>query len=127
MGEGGYGRVFRVMNLKNEELRAVKIIRKSELMRHLAEISIMKECDHPSIIQIFEIFEHGDFCYIVMEYCAGGSLLNIIKTGKLLGNQNLCKLIIKQVLEGLVYLENKKIAHRDIKPENIVLLEPFDP
>jgi serine/threonine protein kinase len=54
----------------------------------------------------------------VLEYCPDGSLVNLI--GKI--DDNKAKQIIKQILEGLVYIHGKKIIHRDIKPENILMM-----
>ncbi len=54
----------------------------------------------------------------MLEYCPDGSLVNLI--GKI--DDNKAKQIIKQILEGLVYIHGKKIIHRDIKPENILMM-----
>ncbi len=55
-----------------------------------------------------------------MEYISGGSIKYILdKYGPL--NENLIKIFLKQVLEGLEYLHSKGIVHRDIKSANILL------
>ena len=33
------------------------------------------------------------------------------------------KMILRNVLQGLAYLDSKRIIHRDIKPENIIVRE----
>ena len=55
---------------------------------------------------------------VVLEYCPDGSLVNLI--GKI--DEQQTKQIMKQIVEGLVYIHRKKIIHRDIKPENILML-----
>ena len=44
----------------------------------LSEISILSKLTHPSIMQIYEIFEDNVNIYIVSEYCKGGELFDII-------------------------------------------------
>lgn len=60
-------------------MRAVKILTKqqmteSERSEMINEINILKEMDHPNIVNIYEYFEDAQFLYIVMELIEGGCL-----------------------------------------------------
>ena len=48
-----------------------------ELVR--IEIEILKICQHPYIIKLYDVFENIDYIYIIMEYCSGRDLLSCIK------------------------------------------------
>ena len=48
-----------------------------ELVR--TEIEILKICQHPFIIKLYDVFENIDYIYIIMEYCSGRDLLSCIK------------------------------------------------
>ena len=37
-------------------------------------------------------------------------------------SQNMVLIILQQVIEGLIYIRNKKLIHGDIKPENILIV-----
>lgn len=83
----------------------------------------MAKIQHPSIIKVYDIFINKNSYYVVMEYCKGGSIIDMIdrferKSERLIAN------IIKQLLGALSYLHSMNIVHRDIKLENIVFLEP---
>ena len=57
-----------------------------------------------------------------MELIEGESLLNYVRSfpdRKL--EENNCKLIFKQIIEGLLYLHENNVSHRDIKLENIII------
>jgi len=59
--------------------------------------------------------------WIVMEYCDVGSVRNLIDvTGEYLSEQ-LIRIVLKQVLRGLVYLHSKGIMHGSTKAANILM------
>lgn len=41
-------------------------------------MSILKQLDHPNIINYYEIFNDDNNVHIVMEYCAGGDLIDSV-------------------------------------------------
>ena len=71
--------------------------------------------NHPNIVTILEMFELEEKIFIVLEYCAGGDLFQLIdKMGPL--HEEVAKRIFSQVIEGVAYLHQANIAHRDLKP-----------
>ena len=79
----------------------------------MAEIDLLKKLDHPNIIKLYDLFLYNNFYYVVTEYCEGGSVLGLVKDGKINGKITLK--IMKQLMNALSYLHNRQIAHRDIK------------
>ncbi|KAA6343829.1 MAG: putative serine/threonine-protein kinase A, partial [Streblomastix strix] len=75
-------------------------------------------------VRYIESFIHDiDLC-IIMEYCEGGNLREMIEKMKkmpLKERKEKCQIIFFQVLMGLKHLHSLKIVHRDLKPENIFL------
>ena len=60
-----------------------------------------------------------------MEYCANGSLSNIVrKTGPI--EESIVRFMFTQLAFAVQHLHNKKFAHLDIKLENILLDECFN-
>ena len=43
------------------------------------EIKILNLLDHPNIIKYFEEYENDKYIYLVMEYCNGGDLFDVIE------------------------------------------------
>lgn len=89
----------------------------------VVQAKLLAKIQHPSIIKVYDIFINKNSYYVVMEYCKGGSIIDMIdrferKSERLIAN------IIKQLLGALSYLHSMNIVHRDIKLENIVFLEP---
>jgi len=70
---------------------AVKVVKKALLQSHpkmklylQAELDNMKSLNHPNIISYLDDYEDSLNHYIVMEYCAGGSLKDYLtKHGRL--------------------------------------------
>ena len=78
--------------------------------------------DHPNIIRLYEVFESDNSYQVVTEYCKGGSIIEFIKRRKIF-DENVIRIILRQLIGCLNYLHNLKIVHRDIKLENIVFID----
>jgi calcium-dependent protein kinase len=83
------------------------------------ELDILKSLDHPNIIKFYETYQDDHYLYFVMEYCAGGELLERLVQRKSLLEKNVSPIIFK-VFSALNYLHRNKICHRDIKLENVL-------
>lgn len=80
----------------------------------------MTSCTHLNIIQCLGVSIFGAEVWILLEYCEGHSLTDIMKARKSPYNEEEISSIMKQVLEGLVYLHHKGVIHRDIKASNLL-------
>jgi len=77
IGEGSYGRVYKVQNSSNQ-FRALKVIEKKNDNLNLDEIENMKKLDHPNITALYEISQDDKYFYIVQELCDGIELFSEI-------------------------------------------------
>jgi serine/threonine protein kinase len=55
-----------------------------------------------------------------MELCRGGDLLHYVRKRKKL-DEDIAKILFKQLIEGIQYIHRKNVVHRDIKLENILI------
>ena len=127
LGFGSYGIVKKIC-LKNdpETIRAIKIIKKAQLIegvddnKLIDEILILKNLDHPNIMQLYEFFEDNNNYYMVSEFCDQGDLLGKLqKLGYM--NEIVVKFLMEQIFNAIAYLHSKGVFHGDIKLENIML------
>ncbi|CAB3984769.1 eIF-2-alpha kinase GCN2-like [Paramuricea clavata] len=58
--------------------------------------------------------------HIQMEYCGGTTLRSVIDKGLYENKERIWRLL-REIVEGLVYVHSQGIIHRDLKPENIFL------
>ncbi|CAD8044835.1 unnamed protein product [Paramecium primaurelia] len=128
LGKGTFAKVLLAEKIVNKSKFAVKTFQKIALMDKnntqrqglLNEINLLRSCDHPNIIKLYEIYESGDYIYLVMELLEGGELFDLIlETPQFLESK--IALIMFKIFDALEYLHTKNIMHRDIKPENILL------
>lgn len=131
LGNGGFAVVRRVTEQSTKKVYAMKIISKK---RHLAsksklfmkeienEIQIQKKLNHLNIVRSKMSFSDDQNQYILLEYCPGKSVwdyLNKSKNGRL--NESETRKILKDVIQGLVYLHDQNIIHHDLKLENFLI------
>lgn len=78
----------------------------------LKEVQIMRNLDHPNIVQLVEFSEAKQYYYIVLELCPGGELFHQIVRLTYF-SEDLSRHVIKQVAESLLYLhEEAGVVHR---------------
>ena len=110
--------VEKVINLKvstTASLQAKEIMDKINLCK---EAILLFTCDYPNVIRIYDFLD--DPITIVMEYCAKGSLRNILD--KKIYLPPLYKIfLIYSICDGLGYIHSKGIVHGDLKCDNILL------
>jgi len=136
VGSGSFGTVCacRWMKKKDRETNGNRLIackfvevnpEDTETNNNLVkEIDILRESmDCPYIVEYKGCYLKSSMLLIVMEYCKGGSLLDIIEfCGKRLIEEEIAA-VCAGVVKGLVYLHSKRTTHRDIKAGNVLLDE----
>jgi mitogen-activated protein kinase kinase kinase 13 len=64
--------------------------------------------------------------YIVMDYCAYGSLYDVLKRRREIGSYTKPTQVLdwsRQISNGVDYLHSNKIVHRDLKSPNILFFD----
>ena len=97
-----------------------------KILRHVNnQLFIIKTLNHPNVLKFFENIKENRKIYVLTEYYNGGTLRDFLD--KYLQEHNkppseeIVQYIMRQIIEGVKYLHNKKIFHRDLKLEYIML------
>ena len=127
LGEGGMSCVWKAMDLKRNEVVAVKILNrdlissKADLEQFKAEEKTMEEIDHPGIVKSYEIRNTYGLWYYIMEYVDGYNFGALLARKQHLKEVD-CLLICESVATALDYAwNNHGVVHCDIKPDNIMI------
>lgn len=123
IGKGGFGSVFLVFSNQYNIEFVVKVTdykqsNKGEL--DLNEINNLINLIHPNIINMYKYFTDDHYLYIVLEYCEGGSLKDVLDTQGRIRSPllfNYCH----QILTAIKHCHDIQIAHGDIKPANVLI------
>lgn len=126
LNHGSFGNVYIVRSLKYNIDFVCKVainyfIDQSSSLSFMHEAEILTMLNHPNIVKIYDIFSENGKMFIILEYCSGGSLKDVISQG-----QTDPKRIIQyafEIVNALEYMHNLGYAHCDIKPSNILLDE----
>eukprot|EP00187_Rhodella_violacea_P014060 CAMPEP_0184711642 /NCGR_PEP_ID=MMETSP0314-20130426/2288_1 /TAXON_ID=38298 /ORGANISM="Rhodella maculata, Strain CCMP 736" /LENGTH=584 /DNA_ID=CAMNT_0027173843 /DNA_START=56 /DNA_END=1807 /DNA_ORIENTATION=- len=124
LGSGAFGTVFKGAHKKTGEVVAIKKMRRSEfsaqeLQQIVREIYISTSVQHPNLVQAFDIFENADYLFIVMEFCDGGPLYNVLAMQAKFSEKDAAE-AMHQIISGVQYLHDHGVVHRDLKSENVL-------
>lgn len=137
LGKGTYGHVHLGRHINSGNVAAIKImnVNENELEEIKVEINVLKNFSkHPNIARYYGTFikksitpGKDDQIWLVMEFCGGGSLTDLIRGCK---NRSIKEewigIISREILLGINYLHSNHIIHRDIKGQNVLLTEQGD-
>ncbi len=125
IGVGGMGEVY-LGTSKSRDVVAIKFLRtqseQTELdrARFLREIEIANRLRHPTIVESKDSGDENGQLFIIMEYCNGGNLAELLKRSGALSLRRAIRLI-HRLLAGVELAHSTGIVHRDLKPQNILL------
>ena len=121
------GKVLLAKNTENNELYAVKCIRKdylnsckANLTNLKSEKKVLEKVNFPFICSLLCHFQTNDNIYLVFDYYSGGDLFYYLGNYKKF-NEDVVRFYAAEIYLTLSYLHSKGIIYRDLKPENVVL------
>jgi serine/threonine protein kinase len=136
LGEGEFGEVWMVaadvFQTGVPELRQ-KFALKSQLRQDrnrgkdattdiLREIDILKEIDHPQVVNLVNTYQDEDSIHILMDLIPGGELWDLIHQEDDKGNwksglpEGHAKFVTMVVADTLDFIHSKDMIFRDLKP-----------
>lgn len=126
LGTGSFGRVRLCKYNGTEEFFAMKILRKTRVIKMKQENHIKWEkkilCGirHPFIVNLEAYFQDDKKLYLVLELVQGGEFFSLLrKTGVL--QLPHAAFYASQIVLIFQFLHKNKIVYRDLKPENLLI------
>lgn len=110
------------MHRRTGQLVALKDLDHERFPTHkfLRELRFLLSLEHPNIVTCRALEHTQKGRYLVMDYCAGGTLRGLMEEDVRLSLYQCIKLTA-DILAALEHAHNRGIVHCDIKPENILL------
>ena len=134
IGHGNFGKIYKIKRKSDNKVLIWKELDYSHMTEKekeqiVNEVNILRELNHPNIVKYYDriIDKNNSKIYIIMEYCEGGDISQLIskckKNGEYISEEMIWK-IFTQILKAVHAIHTHKqgiILHRDIKPSNIFL------
>ncbi|KAK1307406.1 Cyclin-dependent kinase F-3 [Acorus calamus] len=128
LGDGTCGCVYRALNLENNEIVAIKKMKRKfyfwEECMNLREVKSLRKMNHPNIVKLKEIVQENYELFFIFEYMEY-NLYQIMKDRQSPFTEAEIQSFMSQVLQGLAYMHKNGYFHRDLKPENLLVTEDF--
>ena len=150
LGHGGFGITYRAVDEDLQQAVAIKeylprevalrdrdstVVPVSEsdretfewgLERFLDEARTLARFRHPNIVGVRRFLRANGTAYLVMDFCEGESLENVLVRQNTLSPAQI-ELLLDPLLGALESLHASGVTHRDIKPGNIYLRDDGSP
>lgn len=128
LGKGQMGGVYKAVHALGQ-LVALKILPASRakdarlLARFQREARLLTQLDHANVVRAYQVGESSGRSYIAMEFLDGETLDEVLDRRKKLPVPEAVRLV-RQALDGLGHLHERRTVHRDVKPSNLMVTPP---
>ncbi len=126
LGEGGFGRVYRVRDLHLEREVALKVLHPhltrdaATVERFRKEAQLAARLTHPNIVSIYDIAGRSGLLWYTMEIVDGPNLGQLVAADGPMPVDRVLRLL-REALSALGHAHSLGLVHRDIKPANVLL------
>ncbi|GLW21671.1 hypothetical protein Mame01_17140 [Microbispora amethystogenes] len=130
LGRGGMGTVWRGLDERLGRTVALKQIHPPDSLA-TAEISMLRlrmereaqamaRIRHPGVVTVYDVVNHDDDPWIVMEYVPARSLDHVVRDAGPMEPDRAATMGL-EILEALDAIHRCGILHRDVKPSNVLI------
>lgn len=124
LGRGKFGVVYKGYHVKTKQVYAIKVLNLDsdedeveDVQREIQFLASMKQV--PNITHYYGSYLKDTSLWIIIEYCAGGSLRTLLRPGKI--DEKYIGVIMRELLMALKYIHKDNVIHRDIKAANVLI------
>ena len=124
IGRGKFGIVYKGYNVKTKHIYAIKVLNLDsdsdeveDVQREIQFLASLKQM--PNITRYYGSYLQNTSLWIIMEYCAGGSLRSLLRPGRI--EEKYLGVILREILVALSFIHKDNIIHRDIKAANVLI------
>ena len=127
LGRGGMGVVYLAKQPSLNREVALKVLNinlqsdPEDAARFTSEAKLAASLQHPNIVQIYAIGEQDGYAFMAMEYVAGGSLHQYLKSHS--PSPREAAELLEPIARAMQHAHSRGIIHRDLKPGNILIGE----
>lgn len=124
IGRGKFGVVYKGYHKQSKKTVAIKVLeldtQYDEVVDVQQEIQFLAELKSvPNVTHYYGSFLVDTKLWIIMDYCAGGSIRTLLKAGVF--EEKYIGVVAREVLTALLAVHKMGVIHRDIKAANILI------